>query len=59
MKTNMVSNSDKSIKQSLIKLRYTKMFSNKANTPYNNKNNKGNNNDKKRPVWFCKCNQHR
>ena len=34
MKTNMVSNSEKSIKQSLIKLRYTKMISNKANTPY-------------------------
>ena len=37
MKTNMVSNSDKSIKQSLIKLRYKKMISNKANTPYNKK----------------------
>ena len=34
MKTNMVSNSDKSIKQSLIKLRYKKMISSKANTPY-------------------------
>ena len=36
MNKNMVSNSDKSIKQSLKKLKYKKMFSNKANTPYNN-----------------------
>jgi len=36
MNKNMVSNSDKSIKQSLKKLKYTKMLSNKANAPYNN-----------------------
>ena len=36
MNKNMVSNSDKSIKQSLKKLKYTKMIRDKSNTPYNN-----------------------